>query len=98
MTVVVILLCLIVCTMGYIIWNLLNKVEKSEDLIEFQNKFIESLYTQSVEAYDKLKEIDTLGAFEADDEVGYFFKQLKNIQKSITDFTTQWNDQIAKVQ
>jgi hypothetical protein len=34
----------------------------------------------------KLKELDILGAFEADDEVGTFFRNLKEIQEIISDF------------
>ena len=31
----------------------------------------------------KLKEVDSAGHFEADDEVGFFFEQLKNIQNML---------------
>jgi hypothetical protein len=31
------------------------------------------------ESYQKIKDLDTLQAFESDDEVGHFFLNLKNI-------------------
>ena len=37
-------------------------------------------------ANKKLTEIDFKGSFESDDEVGFFFKELKNIQESINKF------------
>jgi hypothetical protein len=32
---------------------------------------------------DKMKQVDTRGHYEADDETGFFFKQLKQIQLSL---------------
>jgi hypothetical protein len=40
---------------------------------------------------EKLKELDTLGAFESDDEVGTFFKNLREIQNSISEFNSSRN-------
>jgi hypothetical protein len=34
----------------------------------------------------KLKEIDAKGSFESDDEVGYFFKQVKFLQEQLNNF------------
>jgi hypothetical protein len=34
----------------------------------------------------KLKEIDSKGSFESDDEVGYFFKQVKFLQEQLNNF------------
>ena len=34
-------------------------------------------------ATDKMKHVDSLGHFESDDEVGFFFEELKNIQLSL---------------
>ena len=35
---------------------------------------------------EKLKKLDQLGRFEADDEIGFFFKNVKNIQKILNEF------------
>ena len=35
---------------------------------------------------ERLKKIDSLGRFEADDEVGYFFKSIKKIQNLLNEF------------
>ena len=34
---------------------------------------------------EKIRTIDSKGTFESDDEVGFFFKELKNIQKVLDD-------------
>ena len=34
----------------------------------------------------KLKEIDSKGTFESDDEIGFFFQQVKNIQTVLNSF------------
>ena len=50
-----------------------NRVEEYETWI---NGFADTVK----DVDDKLKQIDTKGTFESDDEVGFFFKQLKDIQ------------------
>ena len=56
----------------------LRRINQYENLIlQFQN--IISLSTE------KMKTIDDSGHFEADDEVGFFFQQLKDIQFLLND-------------
>ena len=63
----------------YVIWNLTTKQEMLEDWIED--------FIQSVEKVDfDLKQADYRGSFEADDEVGTIFKQIKEIIKQLDKF------------
>jgi hypothetical protein len=55
---------------GYIIWNLNKKTEMLETWVEDFTQRIEIVQTD-------LKVIDDKGAFEADDEVGTIFEQIK---------------------
>ena len=55
---------------GYIIWNLMKKTELLETWVENFTQRIETVQTE-------LKVIDDKGAFEADDEVGTIFEQIK---------------------
>jgi hypothetical protein len=64
------ILLLIAC--GYVIWNLLKKLERYEDVIAMNT----DNYIQILNA---MKEIDSTGAFESDDEVGSTFQDLKNL-------------------
>ena len=68
--VVEILLGLVVLTEGYVIWNLFRKLELVETWVEEFTQRIETVQTD-------LKVIDDKGAFEADDEVGTIFEQIK---------------------
>ena len=63
----------------YIIRNLLLKTEKYEDIAQSQSDFINSLSTQVVDMNARLQELDSKGAFESDDETGYFFDNLKSM-------------------
>lgn len=61
----------------YIISNLLKKVEKYEDAIVSQSIFIDK-FTGVVEYVDKkLEELDHKGSFKSDDEIGFFFEEVK---------------------
>lgn len=80
------ILSLLVVIFGYTTFNLLRKNEKMEDL----NKYYADLFIQLqrvIKASDeKLTEIDTRGAFSSDDEIGWFFKQVKHIQEVMNVF------------
>ena len=56
---------------GYIIWNLMRKAETLETWIDTLSDKIMS--TQRI-----IKEIDSTGHFEADDEVGTIFEGIKD--------------------
>ena len=58
-------------TSCYVIWNLNKKLESLEDWI---TDFINTIEKTQLE----LKKIDYKGYFEADDEVGQIFNQIKN--------------------
>tara|TARA_Y100001937_G_C7127640_1_gene335610 strand:- start:2557 stop:2826 length:270 start_codon:yes stop_codon:yes gene_type:complete len=57
-------------TQLYIIINLYKKVD-------FLEQVLDGTYLTIVNTINKMKEIDTLGAFEADDEAGSTFTMLK---------------------
>jgi hypothetical protein len=54
----------------YVIVNLYNKVD-------FLEQVLDGTYATIQDTINKMKEIDTLGAFESDDEVGSTFDMLK---------------------
>jgi len=66
--------------------NQLRKQESQSEYIEdLENSnteyynFFQKLKTQIGTSNSKLKQIDRLGSFEADDETGFAFKELKDI-------------------
>ena len=63
----------------FIIWNLMKKNEILEDFIAKQS--------EAIDYCDKrLKTIDDRGSFIADDEVGWFFEKIKEIQEALNEF------------
>jgi hypothetical protein len=60
-----------------------NALEKA--VVE-QRQYIDAISIIVANSDAKLRELDIQGAFEADDEVGTFFNNLKEIQTIISDF------------
>jgi|TARA_B100000902_G_C26627673_1_gene582900 hypothetical protein len=73
-------------TISYIIWNLLKKNERQEDIINTQNEYIQTISTIMSESNKKIKEIDSKQIFQSDDEIGWFFKGIKEIQDLINEY------------
>jgi hypothetical protein len=71
---------------GYIIWNLLKKVEKLEKQIGIQETYILEFYDLVKTSEIKIREIDNKQLFQSDDEVGFFFTNLKTIQEALSDY------------
>ena len=64
----------------FIIRNLILRNERLEDFITKQS--------EAIEACDKrLKQIDDKGIFYADDQIGFFFKEVQKIQEALNEFT-----------
>jgi hypothetical protein len=60
-----------------------NALEKA---VSSQREYIDAISIIVANSNAKLKELDIQGAFEADDEVGTFFNNLREIQNIISDF------------
>ena len=73
----------------YAIINLVKKNEKLEDIAIKQNEYIVSITSIIKESDKKLQEIDSRGTFQSDDEIGWFFKQVKEIQDIINEYKIQ---------
>jgi|TARA_R110002167_G_scaffold218286_4_gene423004 hypothetical protein len=67
----------------YITNNLLRKVEKYEDVVNDQTQYLQNISTAVGEGQKHLKSLDEKGVFQADDEVGYFFEQMKYVQDEL---------------
>jgi hypothetical protein len=75
-----------VAILGYATFNLLRKLEKQEDILTSYMVYLNKL-SDIIEFSDKkLKEVDSRGSFESDDEVGFFFQSVKQIQETLNSF------------
>ena len=86
MLVVSIIFAILSIILGYFTWNLMKKVEKYEDIAQYQQNYIDNLSTIIGESSEKLKEVDEKGTFQSDDEVGFFFNTIKEIQRVLDQF------------
>ena len=68
------------------VFLLIRRNNALEKAVTQQREYIDAIGIIVNNSNEKLKELDTLGAFEADDEVGAFFKNLREIQTIINDF------------
>jgi hypothetical protein len=83
---IIIILSLLVVILGYTTFNLLRKNERAEDIIIQYNEYLTEFNKQIKFTGERLKEIDAKGTFESDDEIGWFFNQIKNLQEGIEKF------------
>jgi len=75
-----------VVILGFTTYNLMKKQEKAEDVLMGYLQYLDRL-SRVIEITDKkLKEIDHKGTFESDDEIGFFFKSIQQIQDILNDF------------
>ena len=86
MIIIISILAVLVVILGYTTWNLLRKNEKAEDIINnyegYMNKFSDTL----TKSEQRLKEVDSRGAFNSDDEIGFFFTTVRSLQEQLNQF------------
>ena len=75
-----IILTLVLTASFFIVRNLIQKNEKLEDFISKQS--------EAINACDqRLKQLDDKNVFYADDQIGFFFKEVQKIQEALNEFT-----------
>ena len=87
-TIIILSVILLISIFGNI--NQLRKQEAQTDYIEDLEKsnteyytFFEELKTRIGESNSKLRQIDRIGSFAADDETGFVFKELQDIMDDL---------------
>ena len=85
-TIVISVLVVLVVVLGYTTFNLLRKNEKQEDILTGYMSYLDQL-SRIIEISDeKLKKIDERGIFKNDDEIGFMFEQIKELQRILSNF------------
>jgi hypothetical protein len=74
--------------LGVGVFLLIRKNSILEKVVIEQQEFINSMSIIVNNSDEKLKELEISGAFQTDDEVGFFFKNLKEIQSIISEFNS----------
>ena len=79
MEIIISILLALLIVAGFAIRNLIKKNEELEDFIVKQS--------EAIDACDKrLSQVDDKGFFVADDEIGWFFTEVKKIQEALNEF------------
>ena len=79
-------LSVLVIIFGFTTFNLLRKNEKVEDIVVGYLDYLDKISRVIEISDEKVKKIDIKGSFKSDDEIGFFFDQIKNIQEVLNDF------------
>ena len=74
--------------LGYL---LVRKNNKLEQVVSSQQQYIDAISIIIQDSENTIKELDSRGAFESDDEVGTFFRNIKQIQDVLSQFNTNKN-------
>ena len=82
----IIILSILVVTLGFTTFNLLRKNEKQEDNLAGYLDYLDKLSRVIEVSDEKLKQVDARGTFKSDDEVGFFFQQIKGLQDILNEF------------
>jgi len=86
MIIAIVILSLMVVILGYTTFNLLRKNEKQEDILIGYMSYLNKI-SDIIEISDKkIKEVDARESFKSDDEVGFFFESIKQIQSILNQF------------
>ena len=90
------ILSILVVVLGFTTFNLLRKVEQSEDelkrrqdaIISYQ-EYINGLGSTVEFMNKRIKEVDAKGTFNSDDEVGFFFERLKMLNDMLRPYNVK---------
>jgi hypothetical protein len=85
-TVVISVLGVMVVALGFTTINLLRKNEKQEDILTGYITYLDQ-FSRIIEFSDeKMKKIDEKEIFKSDDEIGFMYEQIKELQKILSNF------------
>jgi hypothetical protein len=71
------------------IFLLIRRNNALEKAVTQQQQYLDAISIVIQNSQQKLEELDVMGAFRSDDEVGTFFKNLKEIQDVLNEFNTR---------
>jgi uncharacterized membrane protein YukC len=85
-TIIISVLGVLVVALGFTTFNLLKKNEKQEDILAGYITYLDQ-FSKIIELSDeRLKKIDERGIFKSDDEIGFMYEQIKELQRVLSNF------------
>jgi hypothetical protein len=89
MIVIIIILVASIVALSLGCYNLIKQNEALEESTLFYQTKLDEIRDKAIRTEIELKELDIRGAFEADDEVGFVFKGIKELQTELTNTIQQ---------
>jgi len=80
------ILSVMVVVLGFTTYNLLKKNEAAEDILISYLKFFKDQTQTIIQIERRLDEIDARGIFKSDDEIGWFWNELKKLKDNLSNF------------
>lgn len=91
MEIIIATLVILLFMLGFVVYNLTSKAEKLEKLVDTQNQYIDNISELIELSNKKIGESEIANAFKTDDEIGFFFETLQEIQTQLNSFKTRKN-------
>lgn len=82
---------IILAVISYVCYNLFSKTERLEKIVDKQNQYITNISELIELSNKKIGESEVAQAFKADDDIGFFFETLQEIQTQLDSFKTRNN-------
>ena len=83
MIITIVVLSILLVASGFIIWNLLRKVERHEDFSNQLSKWVDGLNQIVRKIVAEIDVIDEKGMFKSDDYVGSMYNQISQLVKEL---------------
>ena len=91
-TITIIVLSILLIISGFIIWNLLRKVERHEDFSNQLSKWVDGLNQIATKIISQLDVIDEKGMFKSDDYVGSIYTQINQLVRELEGIIVKENE------
>jgi hypothetical protein len=91
MEIILYILITLIVAISYACYNLFSKTEQLEKIVDRQNQYITNISELIELSNKKIGESEIAQAFKTDDDIGFFFETLQEIQTQLNSFKTRNN-------
>jgi hypothetical protein len=92
MVAAIIILSVLLILVSWLAYIQIRKVSKLTAYMELFTRVTAVTAVKVSSAYKRMKQIDRLGSFEADDETGFIFQEIKEATTELNDFVKRYID------
>jgi len=90
MTIAIVILSVMLSITGWLAYVQVRKVLKLTAYLELYTRMMLVTAVKVDRAYKRMKEVDRLGSFEADDETGMIFSEVKDATTELNEFIKRY--------